>query len=346
MAKSKLRVVVIGCGAIAQRRHLPEYAGRNDVEVVAVVDIKRDRAKEIAAQHGVKKFFTDYRKALAMKPDLVSVCTPNALHAEHTIAALKGKAHVLCEKPMAGSLAEARRMVAAAKANRRQLMIGHNQRYAAAHVRGKQLFKSGLLGRCFGFRTTFSHAGPESWSVDGLDCFFFKKRLAVMGSMGDLGVHKTDFIRWFLDDEIVQVSAMMDRLDKKNCNVEDTAFVIFRMASGAIGQMHAGWIYKAGCDNSSEFYCEKGVLRLEADPNFPVVAELSNGEKYFIKTRAIQSNEKGGQYASGVIDAFVDAIQAGKAVPVPGQDVIHTIAAVVSMLESARTGRAVKVPKG
>ena len=343
MAARKLRVAVIGCGAIAQRRHLPEYASRKDVEIIAVVDIKRNRAKEIAAQYKVPKFFTDYRKALALKPDLVSVCTPNALHAKHTIDALKVKAHVLCEKPMAGSMKEARAMVAAAKARRRQLMIGHNQRYSAGHVRGKQLFKSGMLGKCYGFRTTFSHSGPESWSVDGLDCFFFKKKLSIMGSMGDLGVHKTDFIRWFLDDEIVEVSAMMDRLDKKNCTVEDTAFAIFRMASGAIGQMHAGWIYKAGCDNSTEFYCQNGVLRLEADPNFPVIVELSNGEKYFIKTKAIQTNEAGGQHSSGVIDAFVNAIQAGKPVPVPGEDALHTMAAVTACMESARTGKAVRV---
>ncbi len=339
----KLKVVVIGCGAIAQRRHLPEYAGRKDVEIVAVVDIKKDRAREIAAQFGAGQFFTDYRKALALKPDLVSVCTPNSLHAEQSIAALKAKAHVLCEKPMAGSMKEARAMVAAAKAARRQLMIGHNQRYSAAHLRGKQLFTSGLLGKCYGFRTTFSHPGPEGWSVDGEDGFFFKKKLAIMGSMGDLGVHKTDFIRWFLDDEIVEAMAMSDTIEKKNCTVEDTAFAIFRMASGAIGQMHAGWIYKSGCDNSTEFYCEKGVLKLEADPNFPVIAELSNGEKFFVKTRAIQTNEKGGQYSSGVIDAFVDAIQAGRNVPVPGTDVLKTMAAVMACLESAKTGKSVKV---
>jgi predicted dehydrogenase len=343
MPREKLRVVVIGCGAIAQLRHLVEYAARPDVELVAVVDFKAARAKEVAARFKVPRHLTDYRKALALKPDAVSVCTPTAYHALHSIAALRAKAHVLCEKPMAGSLAEAKAMIAAAKANRRQLMIGHNQRLHIAHVRGKEILKSGKLGRVLGFSTTFAHAGPEGWSVDGPNCHFFKKRQTVWGSLADLGVHKIDLLRHLLDDDFVQAAAMYGTMEKKNCNVEDTAFCLLKTSRGVMGQMYAGWQYQAGCDNSTRIYCEKGVLRLEDDPEYTVIAQMRSGERLCIRTKLMQTNEPGGQTNSGVIDGFVEGIRPGRTVPIPAAGVLNTLATVVACIESGKTGRTVKV---
>ena len=100
---SKLRVGVIGCGSIAQFRHLPEYAANQDVELVAVCDIVEDRVKEIANKYGAKAF-TDYKELISSgEVDAVSVCTPNYLHAPISIEALNNGLHVLCEKPMATS---------------------------------------------------------------------------------------------------------------------------------------------------------------------------------------------------------------------------------------------------
>jgi predicted dehydrogenase len=345
MKNRKLRVAVIGCGAISQRRHLPEYKARPDVEIVAVVDVKLARAKEIAAQFGAAHSFADYRQALKLKPDVVSVCSPTACHAEHSIAALKAGAHVLCEKPMAASISEARAMLAAARAARRQLMIGQNQRLHVAHVHGKAVLQSGILGRPIGFSTTFAHPGPESWSVDGLDCHFFKKSQSVWGSLADLGVHKLDLMRWLLEDDFVQATAMYGTLAKAKCTVEDTAFCVLRTAKGVLGQMFAGWMYQPGSENSTVIYCEKGLLRLEDDPEFNVIAELANGERRCIRTKGIQTNEKGGQTGSGVIDGFLDAIGAGRNVPIPGADVIKSLAAVIACVESGKTGRMVKVAR-
>ena len=78
MKNNKLRVAVIGCGAVAQRRHLPEYAAREDVEIIAVVDKKKDRAAEVAFQFKAPRHFTDYKAALALRPDAVSVSPPRS----------------------------------------------------------------------------------------------------------------------------------------------------------------------------------------------------------------------------------------------------------------------------
>jgi predicted dehydrogenase len=109
--------------------------------------------------------------------------------------------------------------------------------------------------------------------------------------------------------------------------------------------MFAGWIHTTGCDNSTVLYCQKGVMRLEADPQFTVVVEFANGERRYFKTQGIQTNEKGGQYATGVIDAFVDAILTGRPNPIPASDVINSMSAVVACVESGRSGKTMKVAK-
>ena len=140
-------------------------------------------------------------------------------------------------------------------------------------------------------------------------------------------------------------TALYGTLAKDKCNVEDTAFCVLRTAGGILGQVFAGWMYQPGSRNSTIVYCQKGLLRLEDDPEFTVIAELTSGERRCIRTKGIQTNEAGGQATSGVIDGFVDAIKAGRTVPIPGDDVIKSLAAVVACVESGKTGRTVKVPR-
>ena len=188
----KIRVGVIGCGAIGTRRHIPEYADNARVQLAAFCDVKRERAEEQAAKYGGAAF-ADYKQMLAeAELDAVSVCTPNALHAPMTIAAAEAGCHVLVEKPMAVSGEEAEAMIRAAAAGGVLLMVAHNQRYMPAHVKAKEILQQGGLGRVITFRTAFGHGGPELWSVDGRDSWFFRKDEAYVGAMGDLGVHKAD----------------------------------------------------------------------------------------------------------------------------------------------------------
>lgn len=172
----KLRVGVIGCGSIAQHRHIPEYKANKNVELVAVCDINEDRVNEVAAKYQIAAY-TNYEELLSSGVvDAVSVCTPNYLHAPISIAALNSGLHVLCEKPMATSKQEAEEMIAAAKDSGKKLMIGHNQRFVPSHQRARQLIASGEIGKIYSFRTAFGHGGPEGWSVEGKESWFLKKK--------------------------------------------------------------------------------------------------------------------------------------------------------------------------
>ena len=303
---SKIKVAVIGCGSISKHRHIPEYASNTNVELVAFVDPIIERAEHYAQLHGGKAYSNYVDMLKAEKVDAVSVCTPNYLHAEISIAAANAGAHVLVEKPMATTAAESEAMIEAAKKNGVFLMVGHNQRLMPPHVKAKEILETGKLGKVLTFRTSFGHPGPEGWSVDGRESWFFRKEEAIMGAMGDLGVHKSDLIRWLLDDEVAQVAAFVGTLHKEGTDVDDNATCLLRMKSGATGSLVASWTYYKGQDNSTVLWCENGVIKIDTDPNDQVIVELRDGTVERYKVGQVATNEK--QTSSGVIDEFVTSI--------------------------------------
>ena len=208
-----IRVGIIGCGKIAQVRHIPEYVANPHAEIRGFYDLNTKRAQELAEKYGGKAY--DSYEALLADPDIdaVSVCAANHVHAEISIAALKAGKHVLCEKPMAISLEECEAMVQAAKDSGKYLMIGQNQRLAKAHSKARELIASGAIGKVLTFRTIFGHGGPETWSIDpGSNVWFFDRSKAAMGALADLGIHKTDMIQYVLGAKIVKTQAVLTTL--------------------------------------------------------------------------------------------------------------------------------------
>lgn len=339
----KYRVAVIGVGSIARMRHLPEYQANPHVEIVAVCDIVPERVEETAAQYGAKAF-TDYQELLdQVKPDIVSVCLPNYLHAPVSIAALEAGAHVLCEKPMATSAEEGEAMIKAAKENNRKLMIAHNQRFVASHQKAKELIEAGELGKIYSFRTAFGHGGPEGWSIDGKDSWFFKKDQAFIGAMGDLGVHKSDLIRYILGEEFTEVAAIVEGNAKTDSDVDDNAVCLLRSESGIIGTLTASWAYNSSEDNSTVIYGEKATLRLEDDPDYSLIASYTNGQTVKYELGQIQSNDAGGQTTSHVIDHFIESIQADRDPLITGEEGLKSLNIILAALESSETGKRIKI---
>jgi len=338
---SKVRVAVIGCGSISKYRHIPEYANNANVELVAFVDPIIERAELYANEHGAQAF-SDYKEMLAaVKPDAVSVCTPNYLHAEMTIEAAKAGAHVLVEKPMAVTDAEAAAMIEVTNAHNVKLMVGHNQRFVPAHEKAKEILQSGVLGKVLTFRTSFGHPGPDAWSIDGADSWFFRKEEAIMGAMGDLGVHKSDLIRWMLDDEVSEIAAFVGTLDKKDTESDDNSSCILRMKSGAIGTLVASWTYYKGEDNSTILWCENGVMRVCEDPVDDVIVELRDGTVTKYQTGEMSTNEK--QVTSGVIEKFIESIVNDTVPAVTGEEGRASLKVILDAFESQETGRIIKV---
>ncbi|MFD1349756.1 Gfo/Idh/MocA family protein [Oceanobacillus caeni] len=342
---TKIRVAVIGCGSIAKHRHLIEYNNNPHVEIVAVSDINEARVKETAEKYHAKAY-TSYEALLESENiDAVSVCLPNYLHAPVSIAALNAGAHVLCEKPMATSREEAEQMIEAAERNNKKLMIGHNQRFVSSHQKARKLIEQGEIGKIYSFRTSFGHGGPESWSADGADSWFFKKDQAFIGAMGDLGVHKADLLRYLLGEEFVEVGAFVETNAKENINVDDNATLILKSTSGIVGTLAASWAYTAKEDNSTILYGEKATLRLEDDPEYSLIVQYNKGEVVKYELDGIQSNEDGGQTTSHTIDHFIESILHDTNPLIDGEEGKKSLQVILGALESVETKRIISLEK-
>ncbi|WP_145524054.1 Gfo/Idh/MocA family protein [Virgibacillus sp. SK37] len=342
---TKIRVAVIGCGSIAKHRHLIEYNNNPHVEIVAVSDINEARVKETAEKYHAKAY-TSYEALLESENiDAVSVCLPNYLHAPVSIAALNAGAHVLCEKTMATSREEAEQMIEAAERNNKKLMIGHNQRFVSSHQKARKLIEQGEIGKIYSFRTSFGHGGPEGWSADGADSWFFKKDQAFIGAMGDLGVHKADLLRYLLGEEFVEVGAFVETNAKENINVDDNATLILKSTSGIVGTLAASWAYTAKEDNSTILYGEKATLRLEDDPEYSLIVQYNNGEVVKYELDGIQSNEDGGQTTSHTIDHFIESILHDTNPLIDGEEGKKSLQVILGALESVETKRIISLEK-
>lgn len=342
-----INIGIIGCGKIAQVRHIPEYVDNKNCRLAGFYDINLNRAKEMAQKYGGTAF-SSYEELLQYKGiDAVSVCVPNSLHCEVTMAALRLGKHVLCEKPMATSISDCEAMVKAADEAGKKLLIGNNQRLTAAHRTAKKLIEEGLIGNILTFKTTFGHSGPETWSINpGPDVWFFNKKAAVMGAMGDLGIHKTDLIEFLTGQTIVETTAKLATLDKKSSDgkligVDDNAFCIYKLKNGILGTMTASWTYYGPEDNSTVLYGTKGIMRIYDDPVYSIKVLLRSGEKINYELESIQTNSK--QTKSGVIDLFIESIINNSETELSGKAALSAMRAVFASIESSNTGKTISI---
>ena len=340
-----IKIGIIGAGSIARFRHLPETAMNPQAEIGAICDIVPHRANEMAKKYDCQPF-TDYRDMI-QQPDLdaIIVAATNTTHAEMSIASLMSGKHVMCEKPMATSLEDGAKMMEAAKKAGKKLMIAHNQRLEPAHIKAKEIIQSGKLGKVLTFTTVFGHPGSEDWAIDGEETWFYRKEISGLGVLGDLAIHKLDLLRWILQDEYTQASASLDTLNKKYpsgelIDVEDNAVCILRTKKGAMGSVIASWTYQKE-NNSTTLYCEKGVVQIYVDPEFPLAVHYDYQNSEYHKLGRKSTNLA--QLKSGIVDAFVAALVEDHEVPIPGIEGYKALEAVLACQRASETGRVVMI---
>ncbi len=345
----KLKIGIIGCGMITKERHAPEYYANENCKVVGFFDKDIQRAQAMAEKYG-GVVCDSVDELLSMDLDAVSVCVANAMHAEIAIKALNAGKHVLCEKPMAVTLEQCEAMVEAAEKNQKILMIGHNQRFAAAHQEARRLIQDGAIGKVLSFETKFGHGGPEFWTKTP-DTWFFHKSQAAFGVMADLGIHKTDLIHYLLGEPIVKVQAIMNTLDKRYpdgtlIDVDDNSFCFYQTESGVTGIMHVSWTFYGNEKNSTVIYGTKGVLRCYDDETNALIWERKDGGIVRFDLGYISKNSDatlGIHNNTGVIDEFVDSILNQREPLTSARESLKAMRVIFAALESARTGEKITV---
>lgn len=253
-----LRVALVGCGTVARRQHIPGFQGLTAGAADITVFCSRSRAAAEAARDawGGGAVVTDWRLAIARDDvDAVDVCTPNALHAEVAVAAAWAVKHVLVEKPIATSVADADAMIDAAARRGVVLMTAHNGRYAPGMLAAAQAVRAGEVGEVTAVEAYLAHGGPARWAPDAT--WFYDREEAGGGSLIDLGVHAVDNVRAVTGDEFAEVGAMLSDL---RGSVELNGQIVFRLAGGALGFVKGSWNAPYGNDRHLVVWGRDGQL--------------------------------------------------------------------------------------
>ncbi len=275
MATNKIRVGVIGTG-FGLTTHIPAFQFTPETEVVAVCSRRKERAEAAAHQFEIPYALTDYQQLLAMKEiDLVSITTPVSLHFPMAIEALDAGKHVLCEKPLALDLEEAKKMYLKASSVNLTAMVDHEMRYIPAWTKMKELADQGYLGelrhliynRVLGVQKDPAEALPWNWKMD---------EAQGGGALGGWQSHCSDAIRWWFG-EFTGIFGQIETYIKERKDQEtgewrtatgdDTHAFVFRMANGALGSAYATAFtsldLKSGSGCYVEAYGTEGNLIIE-----------------------------------------------------------------------------------
>ena len=250
----KVRIGIIGCGGIANGKHMPSLKKLPDVEMVAFCDIIVERAEKAARDYGVEgaKVYTDYHELLAREDiDVVHVLTPNREHSQITVEALNAGKHVMCEKPMAINSAEAKKMLDAAHRTGKKLTIGYQSRFRPNSMYLKKMIEAGDLGEIYyANATAIRRRAVPTWGV------FLDAENQGGGPLIDIGTHALDLTLWEMDnyEPAMVVGSVFRKLadnenaanawgswDPKKFTVEDSAFGFIKMKNGATIVLESSW---------------------------------------------------------------------------------------------------------
>jgi predicted dehydrogenase len=370
---NKIRAGIIGCGFIGNNKHLTAMTQYDEIEPVAFCDIIIERAEESAKKYGAADALVtaDYREVMA-RPDIdvIHVCTPNSSHAEISIAALQAGKHVMCEKPMAKTAAEAKAMLDAANASGKLLTVGYQNRFREDSLFMKKLCAEGELGEVY-FAKAFAtrRRGVPVWGV------FMDKEKQGGGPLIDLATHALDLTLWMMDnyepdtvlgstfDKIARIGSsanIMGPWDPAKFEVEDAAFGLVRMKNGATIMLESSWALNmivsneamamlCGTKAGADMFPPTGPVVRESDwqaaPSYHVrVNGEANGKLY------VQNYTMGGTFLAGgkvaeqfagmmkEMRAWLDAVQGKSELVVKPEQAYAVTCVLEAIYQSAAAG--------
>ena len=338
-ADRRLGYAIVGLGSYGLDVIVPQFANCRHSRLAAIVSGSPDKAKRVAAEHGLPArsiySYADFDK-IRDNPDvdIVYVCLPNGLHAEYVIRAAKAGKHVMCEKPMAVSVAECEAMIAACKTANRKLMIGYRCHFEPFNVEAMRLARSGAAGKIRYVRSEhgFVQRDPSKWRL--------KRALSGGGSLMDMGIYSLQAARYMTGEEPIAVTAResTDRRDPRFTEVEDMIDWTLEFPSGAI----------AGCqsmDSANQNHIllmgDKGRIELEPATRYDGNRMWTGGDGR--ETAMTPPPGPASTQFAGQLDHLAECVRSGREPIVSGEEGLRDMRIVEAIYRSAREGRTIRL---
>jgi len=340
---AKLKGVSVGAGYFS-RFHFDAWSRIPEVDLLAVCDRDPERARAAAEAHGIERRYADCREMLdAERPDFVDIIAPPQAHREICRIAAERGVHVICQKPLAPSIEEARRIVDAARAAGVRFMVHENFRFQPWHREIKRLLDAGAIGERLHSLAFRSRPGDGSGAGAylGRQPYFRAMRRFLIH---ETGVHFIDTFR-YLAGEVSRVHAVLRRLNPVIAG-EDCGLLVFEFKGGAVGLWDANRWNESTADDPrytfGDFLVEAsgGAIRLAADGTLAVkpLGKPERLHEYRHERRGF-----GGDCVHATLRHFVERLLDGKPFETEGDEYLRTLAVEEAFYRSAREGTPVEV---
>ncbi|WP_217586536.1 Gfo/Idh/MocA family protein [Lentibacillus saliphilus] len=291
-----------------------------DAEIAGIYDDDATRGQQMAKDFNTT-YFSDQAEFLATDIDAVIICSENNRHKEMVIAAAKAKKHILCEKPIATTVADAEEMIQTCEKEGVQLQIAFPVRFSSGMQHVKKMIDAGELGDIIAFRSTNRGQNPGGWFID--------QEQSGGGAVLDHTVHMVDIMRWYLKEEVKEVYALVDSYFH-NIDIDDAGILTLEFANGVIASHDPSWSrfseYPAWGDAMIEVIGTKQTVRADAFGEHLV---------QYGKDKAINHVHFGFDMDFGLIQDFVHGAARGKTPSITGYDGLKAMEIALAAYESA-----------
>ena len=329
-----LRWGIIGCGDVAERKGGPALYGVEGSELIAVMRRNAAKAADFARRHGARRWY-DRAEALLADPEVnaVYVATPVNLHCQHTIMAAEAGKHVLCEKPMGMTVQECREMIASCQANGVKLMIAYYRRTYPIVQRMRQLLSEGAVGQPMLVRINLtSYVNPDDPNAE--EAWRVRPASSGGGVLYDVGSHRLDVMNYLLGPA-AEVTAFVGTLHA-TYEVEDSAVLALRLASGVHGVANLQWNVRSNTDDF-EIYGTQGKMLARSLEGGHL--EVYRGDE-LIETFDVPRHPV---THWGLVEDLVRAVDQGTPLICGGEDGLTTNALMEAAYRSAQEGRSIRL---
>ena len=316
-----IRLAIVGTGGMANA-HATNYAQIKGVKLVAGVDVNAERAKAFCEKHKIPHAYTSVEELLKNCAfDAASVVTPDAFHVSCALPLVKAGKHVLCEKPLAPTASEAKKLVDAAKKNGVINMVNFSYRNSCALQYARELVSSGKLGRIMHFEAHYLQTWLTSpiwgdWRTGEGWLWRLSTKHGSKGVLGDVGVHITDLATFAANDTVKTVNGSLkvfhkakgDKIGQYILDANDSSYMRVELAGGGVGTICASR-WASGQPNSLALvlYGDKGGLRLDLDKSYSELEVCLGKDLLKAKWKTLKCKATPNMYAR-----FIKSIKTGK----------------------------------
>lgn len=338
--EKKLGWAVVGLGKFATEQIMPSFGECKKSKLVALVSGDRSKAEGLAQQYGVNpKSIYNYQNYNTIRDnpevDIIYIILPNGMHAEYTIRGAEAGKHIMCEKPMANTVAECQAMIDACNKANRNLMIAYRSQYEPFNLAAIQIAQSGELGK---LKAIVADHGRNLDPSDPADRWRMNKKLAGGGSLVDIGIYSLQAARYITGEEPIEISAMTYSTpgDLRFREVEENVNFVLRFPSGVLANCTSSY----GYSDVKRYQVFGDKAHLELDPATDYSKHrLLVGRKDTTEERQLEEKN---QFALE-IDHLSECVMENKQPKTPGQEGLQDVKLISAIYEAARTGKTIKV---